>query len=85
MYIETWYKIACPKCDKPNWVCNGDVSDQTVSDVEAVECHSCNHQFVIGDEEDCDMENLYVEKGLEQLNRNLEKSKDTSRKILSNP
>jgi len=43
MYIETWYKIWCDKCDAINWLCDGDTSDMTQSDVEGFVCFKCCH------------------------------------------
>lgn len=54
--IETWYKIWCPRCEIPNWICNGDTSDMTVPDIEAIECFNCGKKFWI-DETQIGMEN----------------------------
>ena len=55
MYIETWYKAACPKCDKPNWICD----DFTLPDIEAIECFDCNHKFWFMGEQIDGLEDLY--------------------------
>jgi|TARA_Y100000310_G_scaffold277483_1_gene295254 hypothetical protein len=47
----------CPKCGKINWVNNGDTSDLTVSDVEAIRCWSCRNEWFIG----YDMPGMYGE------------------------
>jgi len=39
--MESWYRNFCPFCNAVNWYCNGDESDLTVLDVEAVKCWSC--------------------------------------------
>lgn len=52
MYIETWYKITCDQCASTNWVCNGDVSDQTVADVAGFRCWACKKEHRFGDEDD---------------------------------
>lgn len=44
----------CPKCGKRSWVNNGDTSDATRLDTEAIECASCGEFFWI-DEEYCDI------------------------------
>lgn len=45
--MTTWIEDRCPKCRKSNFVNNGDVSDQTVSDVEGIICWNCGHCWVI--------------------------------------
>ena len=50
MYIETWYKVQCIQCGVDNWVCDGDVSDLSGEDIDAIECHCCNTCFWFGDE-----------------------------------
>lgn len=37
--------IECPECRATNWFNNGDVSDFTAPDVEAIRCWSCLHEF----------------------------------------
>ena len=37
--------IDCPQCRKTIWVNNGDVSDLTVGDIDAIKCCFCNHEF----------------------------------------
>lgn len=44
--------IDCPNCHRENLIDNGDVSDQTVSDVEDFKCWSCGKSFAITDEGD---------------------------------
>lgn len=46
MYIETWHKVRCPYCEKVNWICDGDTSDLTQPDIEAVRCWACKKRFV---------------------------------------
>jgi hypothetical protein len=46
---ETWYKEYCPKCDTHNWVCDGDTTDITGMDIEAIKCRKCHHIFTIAD------------------------------------
>ncbi len=50
MYIETWYKVICPNCKKPNWLCDGDTSDCTAVSVEACECFNCDHEFWLSED-----------------------------------
>lgn len=64
VYIETWYKIWCPKCKEPNWICAGDMNDCSVADAEAVKCHACNEVTkLMGDFEMINPENPFTEKG----------------------
>lgn len=41
------YSINCPACGIKCWVNNGDITDLTVSDVEAAQCWHCHHEFII--------------------------------------
>ena len=41
------YDIDCTSCGIRCWINNGDITDQTVSDVEAVRCWNCHHEFII--------------------------------------
>lgn len=43
--MTTWHEIDCPRCGARDFVNNGDESDQTVSDVEAVLCWGCGYLF----------------------------------------
>ena len=40
---DSWYEEFCPECEAVNWFCNGDESDLTAVDIEAVKCRSCGH------------------------------------------
>ena len=42
---NTWYESNCPDCDKKNWVCDGDTSDLSEMDIEAVKCWNCGAVF----------------------------------------
>ena len=44
------YDIDCPKCSNKNWFNNGDESDLTACDVEAIRCWSCSHEFFTSDD-----------------------------------
>lgn len=71
MYIETWYKVHCPKCGKANWINNGDTTDLTDSDVEGVECwgKKCCHKFELWDDlYEEGRHEFYYEKGLRKPN-----------------
>ena len=46
------YDIDCPKCGIKCWVNDGDVSDLTMPDVEALRCWHCHHEFLIDDDHD---------------------------------
>jgi transposase-like protein len=39
--------LDCPNCHKENLVDNGDMSDQTVGDVEDFKCWNCGKSFKI--------------------------------------
>ena len=55
MIEETWNKVWCPNCNKPNWFCLGDLNDLTGTDIEACQCFSCDHMWWASDEHyDCD-------------------------------
>ena len=41
------YDINCPACGIRCWVNNGDITDQTITDVEAVRCWNCHHEFMV--------------------------------------
>ena len=43
-------EIVCPSCDKTNLLDNGDLSDQTISDVDQFKCWSCKKAFNLDDE-----------------------------------
>jgi len=49
------YDIDCPACGIRCWVNNGDITDQTVSDVEAARCWQCHHEFIIDSDVDPEM------------------------------
>ncbi|RTK97753.1 MAG: hypothetical protein EKK64_00630 [Neisseriaceae bacterium] len=48
---DMWYSIDCPKCKFVNWVNNGNLEDQTVSDVEGLTCWHCDHKWWFLEEE----------------------------------
>lgn len=63
MYIETWHKCWC-KCKAVNWVCDGDIQDQTIPDVHGFKCFQCgeiNKFDLDGMDED-----LYIKDGLKE-------------------
>ena len=47
-YAETWYRTWCPYCGKDNWHCNGNESDLSGIDVEAVKCRNCHKIYRLG-------------------------------------
>ena len=66
MRVESWIRCWCPKCNADNWINNGDPSDQTVSDVEAIRCHSCGHEAMLDQdwtEDETILEDVYIEDG----------------------
>lgn len=40
-----WFRISCPKCMRYGWLYQGEVSDMTFFDAEAVKCWSCGHAW----------------------------------------
>ena len=44
------YDLDCPECGHKNWFNNGDESDLTGCDVEAIRCWSCKHEFFTSDD-----------------------------------
>lgn len=50
-YIEIWWKTWCPSCEVPNWVCDGNPSDNTRPDIEAIKCWKCGHSWWTTDDE----------------------------------
>ena len=73
-YEESWVKTHCEKCEKANWVCDGNMQDLTVADTEAIECWNCGNKWwrdpdyasMMYENEDEDAEdrlNEYAEKG----------------------
>lgn len=48
---DMWYSTDCPECKSLNWVNNGNVEDQTVSDVEGLICWNCKHKWWFLEEE----------------------------------
>ncbi len=55
--------IECPACHKTVWVINGVGEDLTVSDVEAIKCPWCTHEFLIPDRGDAYLVDCDVEPG----------------------
>ena len=51
MSMYEWLTMTCPKCGTLNWWSNGDVSDLTVPDIEAVECYRCDAVWDTTDEQ----------------------------------
>ena len=49
---ETWVKENCPRCSTPNWVCLGNLNDQTVPDIEGIRCWKCKTDYFLMNEED---------------------------------
>ena len=43
MWTESWLKCHCDHCGAVNWYCQGDLSDCTGVDAEALRCHSCKN------------------------------------------
>jgi hypothetical protein len=42
--------VDCPKCETCNWVNQGDASDMTAPDIEAVRCWQCGQSWWVDDE-----------------------------------
>ncbi len=68
MFIETWCKLFCPRCDSANWFCLGDVSDLTsaIGMSEVFRCWKCKNCFHIEDESQVhhdDQADYFIEDG----------------------
>ena len=73
-----WISASCSKCNKVNWLCDGDGQDDTREDIEAIECWSCGHKWwrdpemakdMYEEDDSCTMEEHlenYAEKGREK-------------------
>lgn len=46
-YAESWYRVWCPYCDTSNWYCNGNESDISGMDIDAVKCRNCDKVFLL--------------------------------------
>ena len=57
--MESWYNDCCPFCGKRNWWCNGDESDLTQMDVEAVKCWNCKRIWSLEDQGEVDEDGEY--------------------------
>ena len=64
--FTTYYCADCPYCEAENFVYNGDESDITRWDVEAVECHKCSKKFWLGEpmDEADDIDEAHYEEGV---------------------
>ena len=68
---DTWEKWQCPHCKVVNWVCLGNMDDETLPDYESCKCFSCNRLFWLGEMDkiynDCfregGLENSYYQDG----------------------
>ena len=66
-YVETYYEAQCPYCYAWNWVCDGDTSDSTLVDIEAIQCWKCDKKFWMYDSEDVgDIKDAACEMGRRQ-------------------
>ena len=45
MYIQTWAELRCPKCSYSNFLCQGDMDDQSGYDPEGCCCWNCQTVF----------------------------------------
>lgn len=50
--VEAWYKFKCPGCAEQAWYSNGDESDLTTTDVDAVKCWNCGAAVSLFDKQD---------------------------------
>lgn len=51
MYLGTYNKFRCNKCEAINWIYEGDLNDMTQQDTDGFECWNCGFQEYLGDEE----------------------------------
>lgn len=91
MYMESWIKVWCPECKAANWNCQGDLTDCTRMDAEALECHACSKKFWIDSEwkdvyyyltdPECleEGEEVLTEKQILEEHANVEKGRETPR------
>ena len=61
--METWYNSICPFCNKHNFWCNGDESDLTRPDVDAVTCWSCKKVWLLEDNSMVNEDDYFYEDG----------------------
>lgn len=61
--METWYRDNCPKCKSPNWVDDGDTNDQTVPDIDGIECWNCDFVWILCEEWEEETDAYVVERG----------------------
>ncbi len=47
-YSEAWYRVWRPYCDEDNYFCNGNESDLSGLDIDAVKRYNCNKVFLLG-------------------------------------
>jgi len=55
------YSFGCPKCEKEVWVNDGDPSDMTRPDIEALKCCHCGHCFTADEFSSDDVDEDYAE------------------------
>ena len=54
-YIEVWFKTWCPECKVVNWVCDGDPSDLTGVDIDAIKCWKCSQSWWLDEHNEFDL------------------------------
>lgn len=58
----------CPECQTLNYMYLGDPSDQTVADIEGLECWKCGHQWLVeGADDFTTLEEAIIDKGMKSI------------------
>ena len=66
--MEMYYSDYCPKCNKKNFFCVGDVFDTTGRDIDGGKCYQCGHEWLFDENgESTDIENANIEEGQKEL------------------
>lgn len=59
----THYETNCPHCNKTNYYSNGDETDLTIEDAEALQCWNCDFEWILEGCDWTDLENANMVKG----------------------
>jgi hypothetical protein len=56
--VVLYIMSSCPNCNCENWMYYGDPNDPTYFTAEGLRCWNCKHCWVIGENEDGDIEDF---------------------------